>query len=215
MNKKMVFVAALALLTGCATAAQRQAQQIKVTTQSTVAQLKSCVAAVYNSAVYNAIRPHLPLDIRDATLEQMTSTAKVTDEEIKAIYAQHPQMQACRKTALESLEPVTPTLVPILADEWDKNEQMLIELVQRKITWGEYVTRGKERTVETTQRLTAAAQQIDAGLQRSYEAEMAQRQRAADAMMQFHQNQQLINSLNRPVITNCQGFGNMVNCVSN
>ncbi len=144
----------------------------------------------------------------------MTSTAKVTDEEVQAIYATHPRLNECRRTTLESYARTTPSIVPIFTDALNRGELSLIDLIQRKITWGEYVTSTKEHMAELSSRLSAEFQQIGANLLQSHQAELANRQAAANAMMQYYQTQQLINAVNRPVVTNCQGFGSMVNCVS-
>ena len=43
---------------------------------------------------------------------------------------------------------------------------------------------------------------------------MARRQAAANAMTQYFQTQQMIDNMNRPVVTNCNQMGTMVNCVT-
>jgi hypothetical protein len=61
---------------------------------------------------------------------------------------------------------------------------------------------------------TIAGQNIQNNLQQSHQAEIAQRQAAANSMMQYYQTQQIINNMNRPINTTCTGFGNMVNCTT-
>jgi hypothetical protein len=56
--------------------------------------------------------------------------------------------------------------------------------------------------------------QYVAGLEASHDAELARRQTAANALMQWSQQQQLINAATRPVTTNCTRFGSSVNCTS-
>ena len=58
------------------------------------------------------------------------------------------------------------------------------------------------------------AQIIFAGLERQHESELARRQAALDAMARWAQTQQVINAINRPVITNCTRAGNFTNCMS-
>jgi hypothetical protein len=147
-------------------------------------------------------------------LEQLTSESLASDDEIKESYVVYPRVQACRKTDLDRLATVVPTIAPILTDAWGRDEASVIDLVQKKKTWGDYVRHSKEIAADTGKQITVAFQQINASLQQSHQAEMAQRQRAADAMAQYYQNQQLINAINKPVITNCTRAGNMVNCTS-
>jgi len=57
-------------------------------------------------------------------------------------------------------------------------------------------------THETSRQYSAEAQRIAAGLEQSNEAELARRQAAADAYLQYQQTQQIINNMNSSVNTN-------------
>ncbi len=210
----------VALTLGGCTAAQMQAYRISANTRSAVDRMKACRLAVYNSAEFAPLRPHIPFDIQDATLEQMTSSSMANDQETKAIYATHPQLQECRHATLESAAETTPTIVPILTDGWDRQDSLLISVVQKKATWGEYLRGSKEIFQEVRARLAAEGVEIAARLQRSHEAEVTRRQAALATFVQQQQNQQLINALNRPILnppvtTSCQDFGlGTVQCTS-
>jgi hypothetical protein len=96
-----------------------------------------------------------------------------------------------------------------------KNEDYLIALIQKKITWGEYVKGLKDAWTETYRpQLIAEEQRIFAGLAQKNAAELAQRQAAANAMAQYFQIEQIINNMNRPVVTNCMSFDKSVRCTS-
>jgi hypothetical protein len=95
------------------------------------------------------------------------------------------------------------------------------ELATKHIRWGEYVGRQKATIVAGTEKLTEVAQRMGAELDARHRQEMAQRAAAAQAFSQsmyqqqlLNQNQQIINSANRPVTTNCNRFGNTTNCTS-
>jgi len=211
---RLLTVAAVCVLAGCATQAQRQAQTIATNTRATVAQLEACVLAIYNSPEAEPLRPHLPFKVQEATLQQMTDTSKATDEQVNAIFALHPKLQACRQVELQNLATATPSVVPILVSAFNKDDESLIDLIQRKVTWGDFIRQLKSISLEAQRELTDEGQRIKSNLQRSHEAELAQRQAAANALAQFAQTQALINSMNRPVMTNCTGVGNTVNCVT-
>jgi hypothetical protein len=51
-------------------------------------------------------------------------------------------------------------------------------------------------------------------LKYEHEAELARRQAALDTIARWAQTQQMINAMNRPVITSCNQFSGMVNCFS-
>jgi hypothetical protein len=205
---------ALALLCGCPTAAQRQFQAMKTNNQQAASEIKSCGIAVYNSPEAGPIRVHVPYNIADATLEQLSDKSLATPSEVQAMLALHPKTQECRKAFLNSVGQSEPSLVPILIASYNRSDDDVLAVIQRRMTWGDRVRRARDRAPETQAAVQAADQRVVSGLNQEHQAEMAQRQRAAEAMAAWAQNQQMINAINRPVITNCSGFGNMVNCVS-
>jgi hypothetical protein len=102
-----------------------------------------------------------------------------------------------------------------------KNLDSLNELVNKRQSWGEYAKRLKDITTDARSELAAEEARITSGLQQSHEAELAQRQAAAqaaaDALARYAQTQQIIANTNRPVFTNClrMGYqGNMLNCTT-
>jgi hypothetical protein len=101
-----------------------------------------------------------------------------------------------------------------LIASYNKGEDDLLVLIQQKMTWGDYVRRARDRATETQAALLAEDRNVVSGLQQEHQAEIAQRQRAAEALAAWAQTQELINAANRPVITNCNAFGGMVNCVT-
>jgi hypothetical protein len=204
----------LGMVSACATHAQIQAQAITTNNQSAAQQLQACGTEVYDSSEFEALRPRFPLQIQNATMEQMTDNTFVTDKEIKAILAVHPKLQACRQAYINQIALATPSLVPIDVEFLTANEDSLLDLIQRKITWGAYVRGVHDRFPEFQSKLMAEAQRINAGLNQENQAELARRQAATNAMMQYYQTQQMIDSLNRPVITSCTQWGNSANCVT-
>jgi hypothetical protein len=78
------------LLAGCATAPQRQYQAIGTNTQAVVGGAKACATAVYSTPEAAVLRPHLPFDVRDLTLAQLSDQSLATKEEIDAIFLLHP-----------------------------------------------------------------------------------------------------------------------------
>ena len=215
MSKRVAaLLLTVALLAGCTTAAQRQYQAIKSNNQSALQDLQTCAMAVYNSPELAPLRRHLPFKPTDATLEQLTDASLATDEEIRVILEEHPKLQSCRQHTMDQISQTTPTAVPIFLGIATKSEDSLIDLIQKKQSWGAHVRRIRDVTIAGAAELQAEGQHIEAGLQQSHEAELGRRQAAADALVHYSQTQQIINNMNRPVITNCNRFGGMVNCVS-
>lgn len=214
-SKLWVLFFTAAILAGCATAAQRQAQQSGAAFREAAAENKACVAAHRARPEYGALLPHQPdLDTGQYTMAQLTDETRPTPMEAKSLASGYDEITICRTHFLNSLSSSRPDIVPILAATYTKGAETTVLLVQRKITWGEASRRGQERLSDLRQKLATADRQWIADLNASHQAEMAQRQAAADALMQLSAQQQMINAMNRPRQTNCYGFGNSVNCTS-
>lgn len=203
------------VLSACATAAQNQAVAIRANTQSAGQQLQTCSLAVYNSVAFDPLRPKLPFAADQASLAQMTDASLASDLEVAAILSVHGQLQACRGAFFNQISQTTPSIVPILAASATETENSLIDLIQKKETWGDHVRRVKTVIADTSLQLAAEGRNINRDLERSHESELARRQAAADSVARYYQTQEIINSLNRPVIstTTCDRFGNSVNCI--
>ncbi|MGC2414285.1 MAG: hypothetical protein WA459_16500 [Stellaceae bacterium] len=219
---RAVTVATMAgLLFGCATAAQRQSQAIGTNTRTVVASAQACVTAIYAAPEAAPLRPHLPFDVRELTLAQLSDQSLATKEEIDAIFLLHPRLQQCQKAALDGLMITTPSLVPMLATEYIKGEDNLLLLVQIKQSWGEFSKHRRDIVFEGQAQLVAEARRIEAGLEQSHETELAARQAAiqavGNALERGAQTWQANVNANRPVFTNCMRMGyqgSMLNCTT-
>jgi hypothetical protein len=215
-------VAAVAvLLAGCATAAQRQYQSMASNNRSAAQDLQACVVALYNSPEFAPLRAHFALPPALPTLEQLSENSRATDGEIRLLLEVHPRVQACRQQLLDRLTQSTPSLAAILATLYAKSDDSLIQLISKRQTWGKHTRQVRDLAIEGRSELTAEAQRITSELQQSHEAELAQRQAAAqaaaDALGRYAQTQQIIANMNRPVFTDClrMGYqGNMLNCTT-
>jgi|SRR5580704_2148297 hypothetical protein len=193
------------MLLGCATTAQRQFQTIATNTRSASQTFQACVLALYNSPEVEPLRADLPSDPNRATLAQLANRNFATDVEVRTILENHPKLQVCRRAFLDQISQTTPAFVPIFLATETSADNETINLIQKKIAWGEFLQRWKAISVEGTARLLAEDQRIVAGLEASHEAELARRQAAiqaaADALARYGQTQQIIGNMNRPV--NC------------
>ena len=116
---------------------------------------------------------------------------------------------------------VAAPLAMVLIESYGKADANLLQLVKKQIDWGGYVTKAKAILDERRLGLLAASRRIEAELNASHQQEMAQRAAAAEAFSNtmyqqqlLNQNQQMINSVNRPVMTNCTHMGFSTNCTS-
>jgi hypothetical protein len=210
------------LTAGCQTAAQRQSSFIRENMQVANQKITTCIEKVATNPAYQSISVHVPLSGKvNPTLVQLTDNGMPTDEDIQVIIAIHNEMEHCRGQAIEDYSKITPGIIPMAVQMYHAGDLVVVDLIQRKITWGEYNKRRVALRDEFRVKIQAFYAQLDRDLVTSHRAEIADRQRAANALSQWSyqqqtlwQNQQLINTLNRPTLTNCTTTGNMTNCRS-
>jgi hypothetical protein len=209
-----IVIAIAGFVCACGTAAQRESRAIGANNIEASQNLRACGAGVYNTPAEEPLRAHAPFDIRDATLQQLTDKSLATDVEVAAILQTHPQIQGCRKAFLDEISQLTPSVGAIFMAQFTKIDDSLMDLIQKKQSWGEHEQRVRAAYEDGVSQNVAEMHRINADLQQSNQIEVEQRQQAAGLMMQYLQTQQMINSMNQPVITNCNAFGNSVNCIS-
>src|SRR5262249_6217098 len=122
-----------------------------------------------------------------------------------AIGVTHPRLQQCREALLSALTRAEPLVVPLLNAAFAKSDADLASLVERKIAWGEYARRLRDRAVqmrsliEEAERIAASdTKKADAG-SASPEAERASQLPAFRE--RYHSN-----------TGHCRQFGSVVDC---
>lgn len=100
-------------------------------------------------------------------------------------------------------------------------DQVYADLMIRRISWGEASSRYRNTLNQIFSQTDQASAAMNERLDQQHNAEMAQRAATASAIasgLQAQQaavqRQQLINSMNRPVTTNCTRFGSNMSCSS-
>src|SRR5258708_26704212 len=120
-----------------------------------------CIAAAYNSPEAAPLRAHEPLNPNDTTLAQLVDRSLATDGEIASLSAVHPRLRACQIDFLARLDRVAPALSPVFAGDYHSADDDLWLLMQRKMAWGEFNKRRRDRAV--------AGQEAFMGEQRRFE----------------------------------------------
>jgi hypothetical protein len=173
---------ALALLCGCATQAQRQFETMRTTYQQASAEIKACWTTIYNSPESAPLRAHLPLDVSDVTLRQLADPSLATREETQAVFAAHARLAPCRRAYVADLAQFEPILAPIYVAFYNERDDDTLALAQRRISWGEYVRRWRDRGAETKAAVDVADQRIVSELTQE---DAAERERAAEALKEL------------------------------
>jgi hypothetical protein len=141
-------------LAGCATAAQRQAQQSSASTREAAAQFKACGAAIIAKPEYAALLRHYP-EAGQPTMAQLTDETFISPEEATLFAARHDELNPCKTHLLSALAAARPDLVPIFADLFSNGVAVSVQLVERKITWEKTLDRCSAFQVSCSRRLRA------------------------------------------------------------
>jgi len=155
---------------------------------------KKCLVDLYYSPAAAPLRPHLPMDPKSATLSQLSNPAYATAPEIAAIQALHPRYIACRHPIVTILYNAMPSVGQFLQRAYSAADDDLILLIQRRISWGESITRWRNRTLTTEAELQRQLGAVALNFQQQNQAEMARRaeQQQSAALLEHLRSQQLL-----------------------
>ncbi len=215
----IVLVAMMAMLAGCATQAQRELVRLMNSVESGKAATEACQAKVTETSEYRLLAPYL----REGapSLAAQANPAKATPAEIKAVFAVQAAVSECRKIRLEGLAAINPALVTPTADAATKVDAAYLGIVERRMTWGEFVRALQAARDGLLNQYMAIAAEMERGLMASHEAEVALYKEAARAVLAWslqqyaiYQQQKLIGEISRPRTTNCQYVGKRLSCTT-
>jgi hypothetical protein len=169
--------------TGC-TSADVEARALTATFQSATRQGLECRYSVASKPEYRIIAVYMPLaDINQATLAQMIDTSYPDGRENSALAAWQKDMRACGNRLVDAVESTAPVYVPIVIAAWNRDDEVLVLLARRKITWGDAVMRLKANRVELMTKLTDQMSQTMTQLTQRKESELNRRAKYIDALV--------------------------------
>jgi hypothetical protein len=221
--RALALVAALFVLAGCSTQAEQESSKINDALGRQKAAVDACVARIAQSDEYRALKDKLPpLDGSPPSMALQTDATTPTKEQSALLLAYHrDQLSPCRKVTVEGYAAAHPAFAVVMARTYAESDASFAQLVQAKITWGQFATESQQRVQASRGQIRQVRGQIQATLTDSHRYEVQQRQAAAAAFSQWNyqqqvllQNQQMINAMGQPRMTNCQYVGTMLNCTS-
>jgi hypothetical protein len=221
MRASPIIVVLLAL-GGCATEAQQETSRLQGVVATGRPEVEACDKRVEQSAPYQALRDRLGPRDGAAPLALKANQDKATQAEVQELYALHQDyLTPCRKLRLETASKIHPAMVAVLAEAFSKYDADLVRLTTRQISWGEYLMARDAISAETQAKIAAVGSAMQKNLNEAHASEVARRQAAASALGQWAQqqqvilqNQQMINAMNQPRMTNCQYVGTYLNCTT-
>ena len=119
----------------------------------------ACMIAVANDPSVSLIKARVPLKPTEASLQQLMSTDKISDAETAQMYIRHDKAQPCRDAYLAELNRIDVGRASVGVEEFAQFDKQVILLIQKKQTWGEYVTAVRDIVVAGMNRQTQLIQQ--------------------------------------------------------
>jgi hypothetical protein len=153
-----------------------ESRELVETAESSIRAGSECRSSVSGTPEYRSLAQHMPLvDVNEATLTQMTDTSLATRNDFYVIADWHRDIRACRVRLLEVIEREDPLYIPIVLTGWNNDDEVLVLLAQRKLTWGGALMRLRANRAEM---LAKAADQVSrsmAQLNQEKEAALSRR----------------------------------------
>lgn len=132
--------AALALLMGCASESNNRLDVILSSVQQAQRNLHACIIDTYNDPQFEPLGSHMPMNMRGVSMDQLRDTQLASDDEITMLALYEESAQACRRSYLDELRPAAPMVAALAAAAYARNKESLVELMQKKLTWGGYIS---------------------------------------------------------------------------
>jgi len=154
------------------------------------------------------VRVHEPFNVNDATLAQLADNSFATEPEIASVSAVYPRLRGCQNEFIGQLEKLAPAFAPIFAKSYRDADDDTVALIQRKMTWGDYTKRRRDRAIAGQEAIIAEQRRL-----------AAEDQAHADAMIQGLAAAYAITRAAqpalppRPTFTTCTQQGVFTNCV--
>jgi hypothetical protein len=167
---------ALYLLAACATPADGDANRILTESRVASHDAMQCRRSVADKPRYQQIAAHMPLvDPYRATLAQMTDSTLASEDDAVALGLWLQDIQGCRQQLVKASLHTFPTSLAILVGSWNKEDQIFVLLVKRKLVWGEAVARLRRNQAELLSALTDQAVRLSEQISSAKQAELTRR----------------------------------------
>lgn len=158
---KAVAVAAVLALGGCASSTPPEAARVQGIAATDAPAIDACWRKALASPQYRALRDRMGDHADSPTATMKTNPAKATPQEAALLRSfQQEYLLPCRRMALESAAKVHPAITAILVDSYARADANTARLVDRDITWGEYVSENQAIVTDRRAELLAAGEKM-------------------------------------------------------
>ena len=166
--KAIFAVIAFIAVGGCAGRTPPEAERVHGIAATDAPAIDACWRKALASPQHQALKDRMG-DHADSPAAAMKSNpAKATPQEAALVRSlQQDYLAPCRRMALESAAKVHPAIVAILTDSYARADANAARLIDREITWGEYVSENQAIVTHRRAELLAAGEAIQRDVQQS------------------------------------------------
>jgi hypothetical protein len=157
-----------------------------------------------------------------------TNSDRASPQDVEYLFAFADLNAPCRQIDLDTATQIHPAALQVQMEKWSERDGLLIKLVKREISWGDFARAIDLNNQRAHLGHEAAKARVREELQQSHAAELQRRAAAAQAMTNVGQmmstwayQQDQLNILRaatapqyKPVITNCAYVGRMLSCTT-
>ncbi len=108
----------------------------KESTRTAKQRLEDCIQKANDNPAYGMLFKKMPKK-GDPTLTQLSDKNLATDAEIKAVTTYYDEIRPCRELLINAMMDINPAMGTITAQSIHVEDFIIVDLIQRKITWGE------------------------------------------------------------------------------
>ncbi len=166
---KAIFLGiALLAIGGCASKTPPEAARVHGIAATDAPAIDACWRKVLASPQHQALKEKMGDHADSPTAAMKSNPAKAAPREAALLQSlQQDYLAPCRRMALESAAKVHPAIVAILADSYARADANTAQLINREITWGEYVSENQAIVTHRRAELLAAGEAMQRDQQRS------------------------------------------------
>jgi hypothetical protein len=159
---KAIFLGiALLAIGGCASRTPPEAARVHGIAATDAPAIDACWRKVLSSPQHQALREKMGDHADSPTAAMKSNPAKATPQEAALLQSlQQDYLAPCRRMALQSAAKVHPAIVAILTDSYARADANTARLIDREITWGEYVAENQAIVTHRRAELLAAGERI-------------------------------------------------------
>ncbi len=154
--------------------------------------LLTCGNAVYDDPKFSLLTAHIPFNPDLSSLAQLSDQHLATNEEMALLFNFDSAFVKCPTAYLEQMRTIVPAMAMIAAEGYAKNEYITADLIERKLTWGDYDKIRKKNYDDAVQLLTLEFNRVLRGTGPESETDPVLRKDVSVALMRYYQSLKIV-----------------------